>query len=267
VTAEPRLRASTFNLLHGRSLIDGLVDADRLRDQVRSLDVDVVGLQEVDRDQPRSSGLDLTAVVAEALGASYYRFEPALIGTPGATWRAATDDDAGAGEPGYGVGLVSRYPVTAWKVVRLPASPVRAPVLLPGSRRMILLPDEPRVGLAAQLDTPLGPLTVATTHLSFVPVWNGVQLRTLTARLSTLPGPHLLLGDLNLPGRLPRWLSRWSSLVSEPTYPAPAPRIQLDHVLATPGLPHVAGVEVRELTLSDHRAIVVELGLGPPSVG
>ena len=31
--------------------------------------------------------------------------------------------------------------------------------------------------MIAQLDTPLGPLTVANTHLSFVPGWNRVQLR------------------------------------------------------------------------------------------
>ena len=33
--------------------------------------------------------------------------------------------------------------------------------------------------MVAQLDTPLGPLTVANPHLSFVPGWNRAQLRRL----------------------------------------------------------------------------------------
>ena len=76
------------------------------------------------------------------------------------------------------MGLVSKLPVRRWHVIRLRAAKVRAPVAVPGGRgRFILLPDEPRVALAAEVETPRGPLVVATTHLSFVPGWNLVQLR------------------------------------------------------------------------------------------
>src|SRR3954469_20928220 len=77
------VRIATFNILHGRSLEDGRVDVDRLADAVKSLDADVLGLQEVDRDQPRSMGADLTAVAAEAMGAPEHQFVSALSGTPG----------------------------------------------------------------------------------------------------------------------------------------------------------------------------------------
>ena len=50
------------------------------------IDADVIGLQEVDRFQPRSGGVDQTAVVADALGAEHWRFVPALHGTPGEDW-------------------------------------------------------------------------------------------------------------------------------------------------------------------------------------
>jgi endonuclease/exonuclease/phosphatase family metal-dependent hydrolase len=252
------VRLATFNLLNGTSLSDGRVDAARLRDAVRTLDADVVGLQEVDRGQGRSHRLDLTAVAAEALGAADWRFVPALVGVPGGTWRAATDDDAETGDAHYGVGLVSRWPVRSWHVTRLSAAPVRAPVLLPGSRKVVWLQDEPRVGLAAVVETPTGRLTVATTHLSFAPVWNGVQLRTLTAALTALPGPQVLLGDLNMPGRLPGWLSGWTPLALAPTYPAWQPRLQLDHALGRGELPPVTAVETPALPLSDHRALLVE---------
>jgi endonuclease/exonuclease/phosphatase family metal-dependent hydrolase len=257
------VRLATFNLLNGTSLRDGRVDPARLREAAESLRADVVGLQEVDRGQPRSAGLDLTAEVAAGMGAEHFRFSPALVGTPGADWRAATDDDHHHDlVPHYGVGLASRWPVRSWHVVRLPAAPVRSPVALPGTRRLIWLADEPRVGLAAVVDAPSGPLTVATTHLSFVPGWNGAQLRTLVAALRELPAPRVLLGDLNMPGAVPRWLTRWRPLARVPTYPAWRPRIQLDHALASGPLPEVVGVETPELQVSDHRALVVELAAG-----
>lgn len=253
------MRLATFNLLNGTSLDDGAVDPARLHDAVEQLDADVVGLQEVDRGQPRSHGLDLTAEVAEAVGAEHFRFVPALVGTPGGQWRAAVDHDTHAEEPHYGVGLVSRWPVRDWHVVRLAAARVRSPVVVPGTRQLLWLRDEPRVGLAAVVETPHGLLTVATTHLSFVPGWNGVQLRRLVAALHHLPCPRVLLGDLNMPGRLPRLLTRWDVLAKAPTYPAWQPRVQLDHVLGSGRLPPVTAVETPRLPVSDHRGLVVQM--------
>ena len=253
------MRLATLNLLNGMSLRDGSVAPDRLAEAVQALRADVVGLQEVDRFQPRSHGADLTAQVADAMGAEHWRFVPALMGTPGGTWRAAVDDDGTSGEAAYGIGLVSRWPVRSWHVTRLAASPLRSPVMIPGTKQLIWLQDEPRVGLAAVVETPAGPMTIATTHLSFVPLWNGKQLRTLTADLARLPGPRVLLGDLNMPPPFPRALTGWRVLAKAATYPAWEPRIQLDHVLGSGTLPAVTAVESPELAVSDHRGLLVEL--------
>ena len=252
------MRLATFNLLHGRSLTDGLVVADRLREAVDLLAVDVVGLQEVDRAQSRSDGRDLTAEVAAAMGTEHWCFVPALIGTPGEAWRAANGCDAPE-HPSYGCGLVSRYPVRAWHTVRLAAAPVRSPIMLPGTRQVMWLQDEPRVAVAAVVESPLGVMTIATTHLSFVPGWNGRQLRRVCAALEQLPGPRVLLGDLNMPPPFPRLLSRWRPLARVRTYPASAPRVQLDHALGHGRLPAVRRVETPALPVSDHCALVVEL--------
>lgn len=261
------MRLATLNLLHGRSLTDLACVPDRLRAAVEELDADVLGLQEVDRAQSRSDLRDLTAEVADASGAVAWRFVPALVGTPGEVWRAATgtdhDDHGGPGSglgAAYGVGLVSRYPVVDWRVVTLPAAPVRSPVVLPGTRRWALLQDEPRIGLAAVVESPVGVMTIATTHLSFVPVWNGVQLRRLLGALEGMPGPKVLLGDLNMPPPFPRLLAGgWRPLATAPTYPSTSPRIQLDHVLARGELPPVTRVWTPPLPVSDHRALAVDL--------
>ena len=279
------MRLASFNVLHGRSLADGQVSTERLVAACASLEADVLALQEIDRNQARSGGVDQTAAVAEGMGAQAWRFEPALIGEPGATWRAAEEGDHVAGQAGgrdhvagqaggrdhdpasadagYGVGLVSKLPVRAWHVVRLRAAKVRAPVAVPGGRgRFILLPDEPRVALAAEVDTDWGPVVGASTHLSFVPGWNLAQVRRVTRALAAIGPPCVLLGDLNFPGGLPARVTGWRPLAEVRTFPGAKPSMQIDHALGHGLLPPVAAAEARELPLSDHRALVIDLGPG-----
>ncbi|MGH3848164.1 MAG: endonuclease/exonuclease/phosphatase family protein [Pseudonocardiaceae bacterium] len=258
-----RLRLATFNILHGLSLHDGKVLPERLAEACTALDADVLCLQEVDRFQARSYGADQSRAVAERMGARWWRFEPAIIGEPGAVWRAAVDADSdqfAAPTPGYGVALFSRLEVSSWRVVRLPAAPVRAPVYVPGAKgRFIVLADEPRVGLVAMIKGPSGLLAVACTHLSFVPAWNARQLRQLIASMA---GSAIVAGDLNLPGSPVRLVARaagWRSLARGATFPAGQPRLQIDHVLARGRVGSVGSVSTPLMTLSDHRALVVDL--------
>lgn len=266
------MRVATFNIMHGRSLVDGRVDPERLSRAVAGLDVDVLGMQEVDRDQPRSGGADLTAAAGEGMGASGagVRFVASVVGIPGVRWRPAAHEEDGAGEPRYGVALLSRFPVRAWHLLRLPSAPVRSPVYVPGPGgrgQVILLRDEPRVVVAAEVQTPTGAVTVATVHLSFVPGWNAVQLRRSVRWLRTLPGPRVLLGDFNLPPAVVRAVSGWRTTGRAPTFPSPRPRLQIDHVLLDPrgsgGLAADGAAGNPVAALSDHRPLVVALGRAP----
>jgi endonuclease/exonuclease/phosphatase family metal-dependent hydrolase len=158
------------------------------------------------------------------------------------------------------VALISRLEVKRWHVLRLRAAPVRSPVMVPGGRgRFLLLRDEPRVVLAADL----GGITVATTHLSFVPGYNVIQLRRAAAWLRTLPAPVILAGDLNVPGSLATWASGGRSLARAKTYPADRPVFQVDHVLAWGPAGLAKAVETRRMALSDHLALLVEVGSEP----
>lgn len=254
------MRVATFNILHGRSVRDG-VHLDRLGDAVRRLNPDVLSLQEVDCDQPRSELADLTAVAAEAMGAVEHRFVAAISGTPGATWMAATGREQ-PGTASYGIALLSRFPAVSWQVVRLPRIPMRFPMYLPGPNRLMVVDEEPRAAVIAQLRTPNGGLTVANTHLSFVPGWNRRQLRRLIHDLRGFPGPRLLTGDLNMtPAAVRRW-SGMRPLAAAKTFPAQAPNRQLDHILTDDTRLRGNAVAAELMPISDHRPLAVDLDRG-----
>jgi endonuclease/exonuclease/phosphatase family metal-dependent hydrolase len=292
------VRVASFNLMHGMSPADGQVDTDRLVEAVAALDADVIALQEVDRHQPRSGGVDQAARIAAALGAAAgdWRFAATVVGTPGEKWWPARRDPP-PGQPAYGTALISRLPVRSWSRVALPAAPVRSPIAVPGPNgrpRLMLLPDEPRVALVAVLEPPSGAgpaVTVAGTHLSFVPGWNVTQLRRLTRALERLartpprrpprpgappilpvaPGespPRLLLGDLNMPAPVARAASGGRPLARLATYPSTGGRIQFDHVLAWGLAGPARSARAVRAAVSDHLAVVVDLDPAPaPDTG
>jgi endonuclease/exonuclease/phosphatase family metal-dependent hydrolase len=248
-----RLRVATWNIFGGRTWDGRRVDLDLTLATLRRLDADLVAVQEVDRDQPRSHRADQARLLGEALGMGW-RYAPALHGTPGDPegWRAPAP---GADDPGgtaYGVALLSRPPLERVETVQLPQR---------GH-------DEPRVALVAALADGGRRLSVAATHLSFLPGFNLAQLRALQRHLDGLGGPRLLLGDLNLSwpavrlGSLPGWrpLARGGTFRDRPPGSL-APLVQLDHVLAAGPEASLRsrGARIVSGPASDHRAVVVEL--------
>lgn len=267
----PSLRVATANAASGRDR-RGRTGAAQWTTWARAaagLDVDVLAVQEVDHLLPRSGSVDQTAVLAGLLGGAgpewEARFAAAVHGTPGtaAGFRPAARTDPL--EPSYGVALASRHPVSRWAELRLGPSRARLPVR--AGSQLLWVPDEPRVALAAVVETPEGPVTVVTTHLSFSPVRASGQLREVVRWAGTLPGPRVLLGDLNLPRRLAVPVSGWTPAAAVETFPAGRPRVQLDHVLVedrTPETPTSRHATAHRLADSDHLAVRVGLGLSAP---
>ncbi|WP_170127200.1 endonuclease/exonuclease/phosphatase family protein [Kineococcus rhizosphaerae] len=252
-----------MNAASGRDLRSGRVDTPALVEAVAALDADAVAVQEVDHLLPRSAGVDQTALLAAGLGGRG-RFVATVHGTPGAPQGVREAHRTVADEPSYGIALLLRGPhdeALGFRELRMPAGRGRLPVLDPAAG-LRLIPDEPRAVVAAVLRTPAGPVSVLATHLSFTPWQAGVQLRRIREFARTLPRPLVLLGDLNLPPGVVRRVLPWTPLVTGPTFPSPAPKVQLDHALAD-GLPAAVRVSgrVERVGGSDHRAVVVDLEL------
>jgi endonuclease/exonuclease/phosphatase family metal-dependent hydrolase len=221
------LRVATFNIQHGLTA-GGEVDIDLLARVCRRLDVDALGLQEVDRNLERTAHADTTALVAEECE-MMAAFGPAIA--------------ARGGE--YGNALLVRGEIDDVEVLDLPR---------PSGR-------EARAALIATATVRGLTLTAAVSHLSVPVEDSGPQLQVLVDALSGRPSPQVLLGDLNLPPEAlePLVAAGYAVAGGGPTWPARTPRRRIDHVAAL-GL-DVVGVETPETPSSDHRPLIARLSL------
>ena len=96
-----KLKVGSFNIANGRMVSHNL---KKLADDIREFDLDIVGLQEVDRHASRSQFLDTMKRLSDLTGYKYYYFSKAInIG----------GDAAQFGHEGeYGTGILSKYPIT-----------------------------------------------------------------------------------------------------------------------------------------------------------
>jgi endonuclease/exonuclease/phosphatase family metal-dependent hydrolase len=231
------MRLATFNIQNGLS-VDGSCEPAILARACCALRADVLALQEVDREAPRSMGADQTAVVAD-------RCDLTGLYAPARRLR-----DGGE----YGNALLAAGPITEVEHVPLPVAPGR----------------EPRAAVFARVDVDGTGLSVAATHLQnrrgSVPRTAeeaGEQLEELRVVLDALarrPRPRVLLGDLNMAPEVaepPLAAAGYDVADSEPTIHARAPKVRIDYV-AVDGLTILAS-EVFDTDVSDHRALVVEV--------
>ncbi|WP_435007680.1 endonuclease/exonuclease/phosphatase family protein [Tundrisphaera lichenicola] len=235
---EPRrIRVLSYNIHHGEG-VDGKLDLGRIAGVIRSVEPDLVSLQEVDRGVKRSEGLD----------------EPAELGRlTGMTSIFERNIPYQGGE--YGNAVLSRWPVKGHKNVPLPSNYV----------------GEQRGALAVDLTTPEGksPIRLIATHLDSRPddkerLDSVKSIEQMAAEAPDLP--TLLVGDLNaLPESrvLGAFQTNWKRANPEPlpTFPVAKPTRQIDYVLVRPASRWKV-IECRvldEAVASDHRPLLVVL--------
>ncbi|MFJ2627175.1 endonuclease/exonuclease/phosphatase family protein [Streptomyces sp. NPDC087532] len=246
------LRVATYNI-HAGAGMDNVFDLDRQTAELRSLDADVIGLQEVDAHWgTRSEWRDLAGELAERLHmrvsfAPIYSLDPV---TPGAPRRE------------FGVAVLSRYRIVSaenHEITRLSTqdpNPVPAPA--PGFGEVVLRVQ----GL---------PVHVYVTHLDYrgdpsVRTAQVADTRRIMAEDSA-PGRQrvrqILLGDFNAAPTAPELAPLWEELTDiepgAPTYPAQDPVQRIDYVAVSKDSVGVRDAAVAETLASDHRPVVADL--------
>jgi endonuclease/exonuclease/phosphatase family metal-dependent hydrolase len=223
------MRIVTFNVQHGRAPT-GRADTRALANYCATLGADLLGLQEVEVLVRRSRWADQARAVAEATGMAYAFGRARRLGLIGR----------------YGNALIVDGSLSDVEVLALPRH----------GR------GEPRAAVLATALVGASRLSVATTHLSIHPGETASQLEAVVAALAARPAPRLLLGDLNLgPGDVtPLVEAGGLTLVdpAQPSLPAHAPRIRIDHVAVEALVPVRVEVLPRP-PVSDHRALAVEV--------
>ena len=276
VASAQKMRVISWNLLHGQ-VIPPLAEQDwqqnlitSAKDVAKHFQPDFISLQEVDYLQPRSGNINQTKLIAESMGLKYWYYLPALLGTPGSRWQRVKNLEPGiisqntnnpSPNTSYGIGFATSVPVKKIYTKALGRSIIGMPLLIPKDNgkggRFIYVKDEPRVALIAELENGL---TIATTHLSFVPFVNVFQLNRLIIALKKLSGVPVLVGDLNLPANIPSKLSGFKSVISQSTYPSWKPKIQFDYIMVANNQEvQATPLSTIKPDISDHVPIGVEL--------
>ena len=276
VASAQKMRVISWNLLHGQ-VIPPLAEQDwqqnlitSAKDVAKHFQPDFISLQEVDYLQPRSGNINQTKLIAESMGLKYWYYLPALLGTPGSRWKKVKNLEPGiisqntnnpSPNTSYGIGFATSVPVKKIYAKALGRSIIGMPLLIPKDNgkggRFIYVKDEPRVALIAELENGL---TIATTHLSFVPFVNVFQLNRLIIALKKLSGVPVLVGDLNLPANIPSKLSGFKSVISQSTYPSWKPKIQFDYIMVANNQEvQATPLSTIKPNISDHVPIGAEL--------
>ncbi|MFD1335863.1 endonuclease/exonuclease/phosphatase family protein [Oceanobacillus iheyensis] len=243
------LKVGTFNVAAGTGL-DGEYNIDRLADTISDLDVDIIGLQEVDVHWGYRSNFDhMMEELASRLDMEYY-FAPIYDLAP-----------VNEGDPNrqYGVGVLSKYPIVDAenrKITRLSTQvPNPSPTREPGF-------------LQAKINVEGAEVMFYVTHLDYRgdPTIREMQVADMQEIMSE-GNYNILVGDMNARpnateiGPLFRdFVDVWGVHDTDGnTFPAHNPDRRIDYILASKRM-EVKTAEVKNgVESSDHLPVTAEI--------
>ncbi len=234
------LQVLSYNIHHGEGT-DGRLDLERISAIIRGAEPDLVALQEVDKNLPRTGTVDQSAELARRTG-MHVAF--------GGNYQFDGGD--------YGNAVLSQRPIRRRQNYRLPMP----------------TPGEPRGLLEVEVELDGGePLVLLATHLDHRPLDRSRLESAETINKLAAAEPNrlsILAGDLNaVPESEVLKILRAEWHVPEGdsllTSPAKRPRRQIDYALLRPASRwRVVDVKVLdEPVASDHRPLLVKLEVLP----
>lgn len=249
-----RIRVMTYNIHHGADA-EERPSLGEVAELIAELQVDVVGLQEVDRHWAERSGFaDQVNELADRLG-MHSAFGPIYDLPP---------EENRSERRRYGLAILSRHPIVDtqnFELTRLPSIGEQ-----PERRRMPGF-------LMAAIDVNGTVLHVFNTHLDYRsdPAVRTTQVEEMLDILSSYPAPLVLLGDFNalpdadeLEPLYDAYIDAWdvAGQGDGRTYPAVEPVKRIDMVFVTADV-HVDSVAVHASAASDHRPVTADFTIEP----
>lgn len=222
------LKAASYNI---KNCGNGS-DVEKVADQIKAQDLDVVCVQEVDNQTERSGKRDILKLLSEASGLPYYHYYRAM------------DFQGG----GYGIGVLSRYALSGCETIELETNKK----------------DEPRILAKAEIKTAGGIVTIFNTHLSYES--DTVRLAQITHLNQQLQGRKatLLMGDFNIQS-----FDEYSAITGlMPINAADSPMnsyrgddadfLAIDNIFYSPGIRVISAFMV-DSDASDHNMLVADV--------
>ena len=243
------IKIGTFNIQHGRDHLhyinsgEEIIDLTKVSDAIKSMELDICGLNEV-RNQENVEGLcNQVKVIAENLGYYYYIFAKAI-------------DNRGGG---YGNALVSKYPIEHFEFI---------PISVDKNWGASDLKYEDRVLLCADILVNGKILNVLVTHFGLNHEEKAKAIDIVEDCVKKYDGPVIFMGDLNIEPntehyrKLRSFLNDTADFGSNEmnTFPSHDPNKKIDYLFYN-DLCHVTEAFVPNVVVSDHRPYVVNISV------
>ena len=241
----PKLRVLCYNIHYGQGM-DGAYDLERLAAVIRSVNPDLVALQEVDAGVRRSGGAHQARRLGELTGLQV-RYGPTQHYQGGL----------------FGNAVLTRLPILDVHIQPLPYTEATPE-----------LETYPRGAIAVTVQAPDGkPLRFISTHFQHnLPEDRLAQARAINEHFTTGPSLRsLLAGDMNAtPEEAPvtELLRAWEHAIDEaraPSSPSQSPKRRIDYIFHRPAgaFRVLYSRVVEEVMASDHHPVFAEFSLQP----
>lgn len=231
-----KIRVMTYNTHHcNPPAVKGLIDAQAIADVIKSNNVDIALLQEIDVRTSRVKGVDLAEELSQRSGLNYFHFFKAI--------------DLLGGE--YGVMILSKYPLDSSKVYPLYKEGASEQRVL--GTAFVTLPNNLKV-------------MIACTHLDLSAKLRIAEIKEIDSILSKSSMPVILGGDFNATpqsNEMVMMTDGYMSTTNEfvPTFPNIDPNKTIDYIFLSRNsnfriLKHKA---LENINASDHLPVIADI--------
>lgn len=213
-------------------------------------EADVVAVQEVGYDWIEGEKGSHPQMLSRSSGLLHFRFASSMTVRPHTDPPEIVAAPTAEDRPGFGVALLSRFPLGPWTRHRLP------------KRR-----HGQRCILSATVVTPSGPVTVLVTQLSGVAEDRPSQVQALLRHAQTQATPLIVMGDLaacstdDALAPMNNFLCNAGGDRPMPSTPAEAPEIATDHIYVSKELKVVQPSMALPMMGSTHLPVMARLSL------